>query len=166
MFTRGEISCPGELSLTTIFPSKKIHNKASSQQVKFVMIRIEFIFSRFKSILLGASGEGFRKQTKEGKSLFTLRGLVSCDANETSFELPLKISLAHVIMLACQRCNQMLPTLVFVAPALHPIIYFAFNSEYRTGLTHAWKNLSCNQTPEQVSKARNLIIKLFACNVK
>ena len=89
MFTRGEISCPGELSLTTIFPSKKIHNKASSQQVKFVMIRIEFIFSRFKSILLGASGEGFRKQTKEGKSLFTLRGLVSCDANKTSSELPL-----------------------------------------------------------------------------
>ena len=41
------------------------------------MIRIEFIFSRFKSISLGASGEGFRKQTKEGKSLFTLRGLVS-----------------------------------------------------------------------------------------
>ena len=89
MFTRGEISCPGELSLTTIFPSKKIHNKASSQQVKFVMIRIEFIFSRFKSILLGASGEGFRKQTKEGKSLFTLRGLVSCDANKTSSERPL-----------------------------------------------------------------------------
>ena len=53
------------------------------------MIRIEFIFSRFKSIPLGASGEGFRKQTKEGKSLFTLRGLVSCDANKTSFELPL-----------------------------------------------------------------------------
>ena len=89
MFTRGEISCPGELSLTTIFPSKKIDNKASSQQVKFVMIRIEFIFSRFKSILLGASGEGFRKQTKEGKTLFTLRGLVSYDANKTSSELPL-----------------------------------------------------------------------------
>ena len=53
------------------------------------MIRIEFIFSRFKSIPLGASGEGFRKQTKEGKSLFTLRGLVSCDANKTSSELPL-----------------------------------------------------------------------------
>ena len=53
------------------------------------MIRIEFIFSRFKSISLGASGEGFRKQTKEGKSLFTLRGLVSCDANKTSSELPL-----------------------------------------------------------------------------
>ena len=53
------------------------------------MIRIEFIFSRFKSILLGASGEGFRKQTKEGKSLFTLRGLVSCDANKSSSELPL-----------------------------------------------------------------------------
>ena len=47
------------------------------------MIRIEFIFSRFKSIPLGASGEGFRKQTKEGKSLFALRGLVSCDANIT-----------------------------------------------------------------------------------
>ena len=53
------------------------------------MIMIEFIFSRFKSILLGASGEGFRKQTKEGKGLFTLRGLVSCDANKTSSELPL-----------------------------------------------------------------------------
>ena len=53
------------------------------------MIRIEFIFSRFKSILLGVSGEGFRKQTKEGKSLFNLRGLVSCDANKTSSELPL-----------------------------------------------------------------------------
>ena len=56
------------------------------------MIRIEIIFSHFKSIPLGASGEGFRKQTKEGKSLFTLRGLVSCDANETSFELPLLLS--------------------------------------------------------------------------
>ena len=56
------------------------------------MIRIEFIFSRFKSIPLGASGEGFRKQTKEGKSLFTLRGLVSCDANKTSSELPLEAS--------------------------------------------------------------------------
>ena len=91
MFTRGAILSPGELSLTTIFPSKKIHNKASSQQVRFVMIRIEFIFSHFKSIPLGASGEGFRKQTKEGKSLFTLRGLVSCDANKTSSELPLEI---------------------------------------------------------------------------
>ena len=57
--------------------------------MRFVMIRVEFIFSRFKSILLGASGEGFRKQTKDGKSLFTLRGLVSCDANITSSELPL-----------------------------------------------------------------------------
>ena len=56
------------------------------------MIRIEFIFSRLKSILLGASGEGFRKQTKEGKSLFTLRGLVSCDANKTNSELPLFLS--------------------------------------------------------------------------
>ena len=56
------------------------------------MIRIEIIFSHFKSIPLGASGEGFRKQTKEGKSLFTLRGLVSCDANETSFELPLLLN--------------------------------------------------------------------------
>jgi hypothetical protein len=53
------------------------------------MIRIEFIFSRFKSIPLGASGEIFRNQTKGEKSLFTLRGLVSCDANKTSSELPL-----------------------------------------------------------------------------
>ena len=54
------------------------------------MIRIKLIFSRFKSIPLGASGEGFRKQTKEEKSLFTLRGFVSCDANKTSSELPLQ----------------------------------------------------------------------------
>ena len=53
------------------------------------MIRIEFIFPRFKSIPLGASGERFRKQTKGEKYLFTLRGLVSCDANKTSSELPL-----------------------------------------------------------------------------
>jgi hypothetical protein len=53
------------------------------------MIRIEFVFSRFKSIPLGASGEIFRNQTKGEKSLFTLRGLVSCDANKTSSELPL-----------------------------------------------------------------------------
>jgi hypothetical protein len=66
--------------------------------MRFVMIRVEFIFSRFKSILLGASGEGFRKQTKEGKSLFTLRGLVSCDANKTSSELPLIDSLVDLIM--------------------------------------------------------------------
>ena len=53
------------------------------------MIRIEFTFSCFKSIPLGASGEGFRKQTKEGKSFFTLSGLGSCDANNTSSELSL-----------------------------------------------------------------------------
>ena len=68
---------------------KSLSQDTSNQQVRFVMIRIEFIFSRFKSILLGASGKGFRKQTKEGKSPFTLRGLVSCDANKTSSELPL-----------------------------------------------------------------------------
>ena len=66
---------------------KSLSQDTSNQQVRFVMIRIEFIFSCFKSIPLGASGEGFRKQTKEGKSLFTLRGLVSCDANKTSSEL-------------------------------------------------------------------------------
>ena len=55
----------------------------------FVMIRIEFIFSCFKFIPLGASGEVFRNQSKEEKSFFTLGGLVSCDANITSSELPL-----------------------------------------------------------------------------
>ena len=73
---------------------KSLSQDTGYQQVRFVMIWIEFIFSRFKPILLGASGEGFRKQTKEEKSLFILRGLVSCDANETSFELPL-IKIAH-----------------------------------------------------------------------
>ena len=71
---------------------KAYSQDTSDQQVRFVMSRIEFIFSRFKSIPLGASGEGFRKQTNEGKSLFTLRGLVSCDANKTSSELPLYFS--------------------------------------------------------------------------
>ena len=69
------------------------------------MIRIEFIFSRFKSILLGASGEGFRKQTKEGKSLFTLRGLVSCDANKTSSELPLKILGDSLLLVKCSTVH-------------------------------------------------------------
>ena len=67
------------------------------------MIRIEFIFSRFKSIPLGASGEGFRKQTKEGKSLFTLRGLVSCDANKASSELPLPRAVNLGIVLLTSR---------------------------------------------------------------
>ena len=57
--------------------------------MRFLLIRIEFIFSRFKSIPLGASGEGFRNQSKGGKSLIILRGLVSCDANIDSSELPL-----------------------------------------------------------------------------
>jgi hypothetical protein len=36
--------------------------------MRFVMIRIEFIFSLFKSIPLGASGEVFRNQSKEEKA--------------------------------------------------------------------------------------------------
>lgn len=44
--------------------------------------------------------------------------------------------------------------IVFVAPALHPLIYFALNPDFRTSLVSAWKNLSCNQTPAQ--RAQNL----------
>jgi hypothetical protein len=36
--------------------------------MRFVMIRIEFIFSRFKSIPLEASGEVFRNQSKGEKA--------------------------------------------------------------------------------------------------
>ena len=47
--------------------------------------------------------------------------------------------------------DMILNCMIFVAPALHPIIYFVLNPEYRTGLTNAWKALACNQTPAQVS---------------
>ena len=42
--------------------------------------------------------------------------------------------------------------LIFVAPAIHPILYYVFSPEYRTGLSNVWKNLACNQTPAEVSK--------------
>lgn len=44
-----------------------------------------------------------------------------------------------------------LNAIVLVAPAIHPIIYFALNPEYRNGLIQAWKNLACNQSPAEVS---------------
>ncbi len=42
--------------------------------------------------------------------------------------------------------------LVYVACALHPIIYFALNPEYRTGLVNVWRTMACNQTPAQVCR--------------
>jgi hypothetical protein len=66
--------------------------KISNQQIRFVMIRTEFVFSHFKSIPLGASGEVCRNQTKREKASITSGGLVSCDANITSSVLPLVYS--------------------------------------------------------------------------
>jgi hypothetical protein len=47
---------------------KSLSQETSNQQIRFVMIRIEFVFSHFKSIPLGASGEVFRNQTKGEKA--------------------------------------------------------------------------------------------------
>ena len=47
---------------------KSLSQDTSNQQIRFVMIRIEFKFCHFKSIPLWASGEDFRKQTKGEKA--------------------------------------------------------------------------------------------------
>ena len=47
--------------------------------------------------------------------------------------------------------------MIFVTVALHPIIYFVFSPEYRTGLSNVWKGLACNQTPAE--RARQLEAK-------
>ena len=49
--------------------------------------------------------------------------------------------------------------MIYVACVIHPIIYFAVNPEYRSGLVNAWKNLYCNKDPVQV----NNIILSFIC---
>ena len=77
---------------------KALGKRLVDQQMRFVMIRIEFIFSRFKSTPLGASGEVFRNQTKREKSLIFLGGLVSCDANTTSSELPLPKIVYYILL--------------------------------------------------------------------
>ena len=72
--------------------------KALVKEIRFVVIMIEFVLSCFKSTPLGASGGVFRNQSKgiqifvkRVKSLFTLLGLVSYDANVTSSELALDL---------------------------------------------------------------------------
>ena len=47
--------------------------------------------------------------------------------------------------------------MIFVVAAIHPIIYFVFSAEYRTGLSNVWKGLACNQTPAE--RARQLEAK-------
>ena len=44
----------------------------------------------------------------------------------------------------------LLNALIYVACVIHPILYFAVNPEYRSGLVVAWKNLYCNKDPVQV----------------
>ena len=44
-----------------------------------------------------------------------------------------------------------LNAIVYVACALHPIVYFAFNPEYRQGLVNMWRSLDCNQSSADVS---------------
>ena len=46
---------------------KSLSQETSNQQIRFVMIRIDFVFYHFKSIPLKASGEGFRNQSKGEK---------------------------------------------------------------------------------------------------
>ena len=45
----------------------------------------------------------------------------------------------------------LLNALIYIACVIHPILYFAINPEYRSGLVTAWKNLYCNKDPVQVS---------------
>ena len=47
--------------------------------------------------------------------------------------------------------------MIFVVAAIHPIIYFVFSAEYRTGLSNVWKGLACNQSPAE--RARQLEAK-------
>ena len=61
--------------------------------------------------------------------------------------------------------DMILNCMIFVAPALHPIIYFVLNPEYRTGLTNAWKALACNQTPAQVSNFFKFYIYLIVYQI-
>ena len=60
MATRGEISIPGELTTTTI----------SNQQIRFVIIMIDFVFSHFKSIPLGPLVGFSGTQLKGKKTIF------------------------------------------------------------------------------------------------
>ena len=36
---------------------------------------------------------------------------------------------------------------IYVAVLVHPLIYFALNPDYRTGVRACWKNLACNKDP-------------------
>lgn len=46
--------------------------------------------------------------------------------------------------------------LVYLSILLHPIIYFSFNPDYRTGVKNMWKNLSCNKDPVAVIRCSQL----------
>ena len=46
--------------------------------------------------------------------------------------------------------DMIINAIIFVVLAIHPIIYFALNPEYRIGLAQGWKSLDCNQSPTQV----------------
>jgi hypothetical protein len=50
--------------------------------------------------------------------------------------------------------------MIYIACVVHPIIYFAVNPEYRSGLVNAWKNLYCNKDPVQVN---DIILPCIIC---
>ena len=43
-----------------------------------------------------------------------------------------------------------LNAIVYVSCAIHPILYFIVNPDYRTGLRVVWRELYCNKDPAQV----------------
>jgi hypothetical protein len=42
--------------------------------------------------------------------------------------------------------------MIYVACLLHPILYFALNPDYRTGLLQIWRTVCCNKEPLPVSR--------------
>ena len=47
-----------------------------------------------------------------------------------------------------------LNAIIYVTCAVHPILYFAFNPEYRQGLKLLCQNLDCNQSSAEVNKIK------------
>ena len=68
MWSKGNKRLSQFSSLPNNIHFKSLSQETSNQQIRIVMIMIEFVFSRFKSIPLGASGGVFRNQVKGKKA--------------------------------------------------------------------------------------------------
>ena len=48
--------------------------------------------------------------------------------------------------------------MIYVACVLHPILYFALNPDYRSGMVQILKRLCCQKDSTQVSKLNGIVI--------